>query len=67
MDNEMVQKDVQLWTVEEFAEWMRVTPMAVRCMLRRRELPEGAVIKIRRRVRIDSGLVKEWVLKGHAA
>jgi excisionase family DNA binding protein len=52
-----------LWTVVEFAAWMRITTMAARCMLRRRELPAQAVIKIGRRVRLRADLVQEWVLK----
>jgi hypothetical protein len=55
-----------LWTVEEYAAWMRITPMAARCMLRRRELPQGAVIRIGRRVRLRADLVQDWALKGAA-
>lgn len=60
-------KPLELWTVEEFATWMRITPMAARCMLRRRELPEAAVIKIGRRVRLRVDILQEWVVKGRVA
>lgn len=63
MTNEQTTKPLLLWTVEEFAAWMRITTMAARCMLRRRELPAEAVIKIGRRVRLRADLVQEWVLK----
>jgi len=62
-----VRQGTQLWTVEEFAQWMRITTMAARCMLRRREIPADAVIKIGRRVRLRAELVQEWVLKGKVA
>jgi len=32
----------KLWTVQDLAAWMRVTPASVRAMLRRHELPSGA-------------------------
>lgn len=60
-------KPLELWTVEEFAAWMRITPMAARCMLRRRELPQAAVIKIGRRVRLRVDILQEWVVKGRVA
>jgi len=63
MNNEQTTKPLLLWTVEEFAQWMRITTMAARCMLRRRELPPDAVIKIGRRVRLRADLIQEWVLK----
>jgi len=43
--------------------WLRITVLAARAMLRRRELPPGAVIKVGRRVRLRTELVKAWVLK----
>lgn len=57
----------QLWTIKEFAEWLRLTPMAVRGMLRRREFPEGAILKVGRRVRIRVALVQDWILKRKSA
>lgn len=56
-----------LWTVEDFAAWLRITPMAARAMLRRRELPPESVVKIGRRVRLRSEVVKAWVLKREPA
>ena len=52
-----------LWTVEDFAAWLRITPMAARAMLRRRELPPESLVKIGRRVRLRAEIVKAWVLK----
>ena len=62
MENQETPKAPTLWTVEEFAQWMRITPMAARCILRRRELPAEAVIRIGRRVRLRADLVQKWVL-----
>jgi hypothetical protein len=59
--------EVVLWTVEQCAGWMSVTSLSVRGMLRRREFPPDAVIKIGRRVRLRADLVKSWVLTGKAA
>ena len=56
-----------LWTVDEFAAWMRITPMAVRCMLRRREVPEKAIVRVGRRVRLRADILQEWILKGRVA
>ena len=56
-----------LWTIEDFAVWLRITPMAARAMLRRRELPREAILKIGRRVRLRAEIVKAWVLKREPA
>jgi len=56
-----------LWTLEDFAAWLRITPMAARAMLRRRELPPESVVKIGRRVRLRAEIVKAWVLKREPA
>jgi hypothetical protein len=56
-----------LWTLEDFAAWLRITPMAARAMLRRRELPPESVLKIGRRVRLRAEIVKAWVLKREPA
>jgi hypothetical protein len=60
-------KPIEIWTVEEFAVWMRITPMAARCMLRRREIPQEAILKIGRRVRLRADILQEWILKGKVA
>jgi excisionase family DNA binding protein len=67
MDNQGATGVAVLWTVEEFARWMRITVMAARCMLRRRELPAAAVLKVGRRVRLRADLVQDWILKGQMA
>ncbi len=64
---ELKPPEVILWTVEECAEWMSMTPLAIRGMLRRREIPSHAVIKIGRRIRLRADVIKEWILSGKAA
>ena len=56
-----------LWTLEDFAAWLRITVLAARAMLRRRELPAEAVLKIGRRVRLRAEVIKAWVLKRRPA
>jgi hypothetical protein len=56
-----------LWTIEDFAAWLRITPTAARAMLRRRELPPKAIVKIGRRVRLRAEMIKAWVLKREPA
>lgn len=63
----MMDGTAPLWTVEEFAQWLRITPMAARAMLRRREVPSPAIVKIGRRVRLRADLVQKWVLERNAA
>lgn len=68
MEGGVVDKpELQLWTIEDFARWIRVTPMAVRAILKRRQLPPEAVIKIGRRVRIRADLARNWVLTRQSA
>ncbi len=50
----------ELWTLREFAEWMRVTVWAVRAMLKRGQLPKGAVVRVGRRVRLRVDVVRAW-------
>jgi hypothetical protein len=56
-----------LWTIEDVAAWLRVTPLAVRAMHRRREFPPGSVLKLGRRVRFRAEVVKAWILKQQTA
>ena len=56
-----------LWTVDDFAAWLRITPMAARAMIRRRELPPNSIVKIGRRVRLRAEMIKAWVLKREPA
>ncbi len=60
MSNDLDHQD--LWTINEFSEWLRISPAAARAMVRRQELPERSVLRIGRRVRIRSEMIKEWVL-----
>ncbi len=56
----------ELWTVNEFADFLRVTSLAARGILRRRELPPEAIVKFGRRVRIHAKIAREFVLRGKA-
>ena len=60
-------EDPELWTVEDFAKWLRITNSAARAMLRRRELPAEAVFKVGRRVRLRADLIKNWVFNRKSA
>ena len=51
----------ELWTIGEFSDFVRVTIGAARAMIRRGELPEKAVLRIGRRIRLRSALVRRWL------
>ena len=55
-----------LWTVEELADYLRITTGAARAMIRRDQVPQEAVRRIGRRIRIISAVVRDWVLKKSA-
>ena len=59
--------DPEYVTIEEFADWIRITPMAARTMIRRDEVLTKAVVKFGRRVRIRIALVREWMSNANAA
>jgi excisionase family DNA binding protein len=56
-----------LWTVRQTSEWMSVTELSLRTMLKRREIPAPIIVKIGRRVRFRSDLLRDWVLKQRSA
>ena len=56
-----------LWTVRQASAWLAVTEHALRCMLRRNQLPPEAVVRIGRRVRFRSEALRLWVKRGHPA
>lgn len=56
-----------LWTVRQACEWLSVTEHSLRTMLKRREIPPEIILKLGRRVRFRSDLLREWVLAKHCA
>jgi excisionase family DNA binding protein len=53
-----------LWTVRQASAWLAVSEHALRCMLRRHQLPAEAVVRIGRRVRFRSEALRLWVRRG---
>ncbi len=56
-----------LWTVRQASQWLSVTELSLRTMLKRREIPGELLLKIGRRVRFRSDLFRAWVLRQHSA
>ena len=50
-----------LWTVRQTSTWLCMSEQALRCMLRRNQIPEEAVIRIGRRVRFRPGPLRAWI------
>lgn len=65
----MNQHDInhEFWTVEEFADFLRVTVGAARAMIRRAQLPPDAVVRIGKRIRIRSAVIRKWLSQRIAA
>ena len=57
---------VELWTVEECAAWLKMSPDAVRCRLKRGQFPRETYVHLGRSVRFVAQRLREWVLE-HAA
>jgi excisionase family DNA binding protein len=55
-----------LWTLQELAEFMRVTIGSARKMVSRGQLPPKAVVRIGARIRIRAAIVMSWLEKGAA-
>jgi excisionase family DNA binding protein len=53
-----------LWTVRQASAWLAVSEHALRCMLRRNQLPAAAIVRIGRRVRFRSEALRLWVKGG---
>jgi hypothetical protein len=58
----MLEERTELWTVQEFAAWLKITVVAARAMIRRREIPPAALIRVGRRIRLVVAVVRQWVL-----
>jgi excisionase family DNA binding protein len=56
-----------LWTVRQASQWLSVTELSLRTMLKRREIPGELLLKIGRRVRFRSDLFRAWVLQQRSA
>jgi predicted DNA-binding transcriptional regulator AlpA len=55
--------DTELWTIQECAQWTRLSSEAVRCRLKRGLFPKGTTIHIGRSIRFVSERVKAWLLQ----
>jgi excisionase family DNA binding protein len=53
----------RLWTIQQAAEWLSMTELSLRAMLKRRQIPASAILKFGRRVRFRSDLLREWALR----
>lgn len=56
-----------LWTVKQAAEWLSMTELSLRSMLKRRQIPASVLLKFGRRVRFRSELLREWALSQRSA
>ena len=57
----------KLWTVKEVAQWLSMTEMSVRAILKRRQFPAALLLKFGRRVRFRSELLRDWALRQQSA
>lgn len=56
-----------LWNVRQACEWLSVTELSFRTMLKRRQIPADIIIKLGRRVRFRSDLLRDWALRQRSA
>lgn len=47
------------WTVQEFAEYLKITTGAARAMIRRDQVPAHVIRRFGRRIRLVAALVRE--------
>lgn len=66
MEMEKPLEERELWTVSEFADYLRISIGAARMMMCRGELPPESVIRIGRRIRLRASLIRDWVGKSVA-
>lgn len=55
-----------LWTVRQTSAWLSMTQEALRCMLRRNQVPAGVIVRIGRRIRFKPAALRAWI-EGKAA
>lgn len=53
---------MELWTVNECAEYLRLTPNGLRCRFKRGQFPKGTYIYLGRELRFVVQRVKRWIL-----
>ena len=56
-----------LWSVRQACLWLSVTELSLRTMLKRRQIPPEIILKLGRRVRFRSDLLRAWALGQRAA
>ena len=56
-----------LWSVRQACEWLSLTEHSLRTMLKRREIPPEIILKLGRRVRFRSDLLRDWALAQRSA
>lgn len=54
---------LELWTIEECANWLRVSPEGVRCRIKRGQFPKETYVHVGRKVRFIAQRVREWLFK----
>ena len=64
---EMQQLTDPLWTIRQACQWLSVTELSLRTMLKRRQIPPEIVLKLGRRVRFRSDLLRDWAIRQQSA
>ena len=52
----------ELWTIQEAAEWLRITPQSVRTRLSRAQFPKETYTRVGKLIRFIVPRLKEWIL-----
>lgn len=60
-------EDDRLWTVRQASAWLALTEHALRGMLRREQIPSGAIFRMGRRIRFRSDALRAWVRDRNSA
>ena len=50
-----------LWDVKQASQWLALTEHALRTMLRRNQVPPEAIVRIGRRIRFRSDVLRAWI------
>ena len=56
--------DDGLWTMKQASSWLSVSEHALRTMLRRNQVPLETIVRMGRRIRFRSDLIRAWVKGG---
>jgi hypothetical protein len=56
-----------LWTVRQACEWLSMTELSLRTMLKRRQIPPEIILKLGRRIRFRSDLLRDWAIAQRCA